>query len=190
MRLVRVLFYLITILTLTVGASKSTPNLQGDALILLPFTKPEHLRTCEDYFDQAKLFEQTLSCANKSVFKSKPLKSIKIPECYVISVNSPDVIVSPDGVFNFIGTSILLLNRIVGFYENQAKTLYLVETYDLPLIYRHELQHYFLDLAEGDGNGRHDHAIWDKCEPPYYQPSQEAVDHAKENLKKSLEIVN
>lgn len=152
---------------------------------LIPFTKKEDLMPCEKAFDASRNFNEALSCSNSTVFSSSPLKDVNPPQCYVITGNSPDVMESEDGSFNYISTSILLVERILGFYEEEDQTIYLVETYDMEQVYRHELQHYFLHLKEGDGNGAHDHAIWQSCEPPTYTPSKAAVLHGrKKALKK------
>lgn len=154
---------------------------------LIPFTKAEHLKPCREVFNEEKNFQEALTCTNATVFHKDNLTEVEVPECYVVSSDSPDVMESEDGSFNYISTSILLMQRILGFYEEETKTLYITETYDMEKVYRHELQHYFLHLKEGDGNGRHDHEIWQLCEPPYYEPSDEAIAHAhkKKEFKKT-----
>lgn len=151
---------------------------------LLPFTTRDQLKPCSEYFDEQQTMEESLQCANNEVFNKKPyapLVGLKAPRCYVITEKSPDVY--QDAAFNYITTSIILGDKILGFYENdipgEEPTIYLVETYDVRKVALHEYQHWFLDLAQKDANARHDHVIWEKCEPPYYTPSEDSIDHYK-----------
>lgn len=148
---------------------------------LLPFTTWDQLKSCSAYFDEQAAVQESLQCANNEIFTKKPytpLTNIKPPRCFVITQESPDVY--KDSGYNYITTSIFLGDHILGFYEDSDQTIYLVETYDVRKVALHEYQHYFLDLAQHDANGRHDHEIWQKCEPPYYQPSEESIAHYKQ----------
>ena len=148
---------------------------------LIPFTTQDQLIPCSEYFDEKLAVQESLSCSNNEIFSKapygNPLQNVPVPNCYVISKNSPDLYIGEG--FNYITSDIFQQERILGFYETETKTVYLAETYDVRKVALHEYQHYFLDLMENDGNGRHDHNIWKKCEPPYYDPSKESLQNYK-----------
>lgn len=146
---------------------------------LIPFTDWSQLKPCGEFFDEHEEYEASLSCSNKELFAKAPYnKTITpvLPRCYVITTSSPDVHQTP--LFNYVSLTMFTHDGIVGFYDDSDKTVYIVENTDAAMVYRHEVQHYFLDLVEGDGNGKHDHNIWKVCEPPYYEPSDEAYKKA------------
>lgn len=156
---------------------------------LLPFSEWHDLRPCSEDMELVKEFETSLECSNREIFSKAPYNQEihpAIPSCWIVKVTSPDV--HQTKVFNYLNISMFTRDGIVGFYEDYNKTIYIVENTDAPHVWRHELQHYFLDLVTGDGNGNHDHDIWKKCLPRYYSPSDEAyrkagVEPPKENLE-------
>lgn len=142
--------------------------------VILPFTTSEYLIPCGKFFNELEQFNLAKECVEKKVFKDKELSKteINIPACFIISKQSPDVQSSKDGSYNFISFSIFSGGHIAGFYTDYDHTIYMVENLDITETYRHELQHYFLNLVTGDGNASHDHSIWKECEPPYWSPNK------------------
>ena len=140
---------------------------------LIPFTAEKHLVKCEDYLDYDKEYNQSLQCTAKKALPQLRTKNLKKPKCYIITNKAPDVHVGP--VFSFVSSGLIFRERIVGFYEDQTETLYIVENTDAPMILRHELQHYFLDKVKKNGDGAHVHKVWSVCEPAHYTPSKEAI---------------
>jgi hypothetical protein len=148
--------------------------------VLIPFTTEKYLIPCSKYFNEQEEFNKARQCVDRKVFTNNEMpKTITLPTCYIISKKSPDVETSKDKVFNFINFTILMKGGIVGFYLEENHSIFVVENIDDEMIYRHELQHYFLKLVEGDANAAHDHRIWQECEPPHYDPSIEAEISAK-----------
>lgn len=150
-----------------------------------PFTQWKHVKPCGEFFDEVKEFNKALECSNKNRFDLTPINQQQVfpPRCFIITTDSPDIRTSENGVFNYWNIGFFFYSGIVGLYEPEQKTIFIAENFDAPMIYRHELQHYFLDLMEGDGNGRHDDLIWSVCEPSHYSPSQEALANAGVNRK-------
>lgn len=149
---------------------------------MLPFTTKEYLKPCSDYFNVQEAYEKSLSCSNDKVFSKKPynkrLNNLKdIPQCLVISKESPDIVKTR--ALNYLNITPIIGAGIVGFYDDDTNTIFVIENFDQILVLIHEYQHYFLRIADGDANGEHDHNIWKKCSPPKYTPSDE-------NLKQSL----
>lgn len=140
---------------------------------LLPFTKKEDLIPCKTIFNETLAYSETLAKSNKLIFKEKSIFP-DIPNCFVVKLDSYDVKTTPKKVFNYISFPFFGTNKILGFYEDTNKTLYIIENIDSEKVYRHECLHYFLDIAYGDANAAHDHAIWGTVEPPDYTPSEEA----------------
>jgi len=145
---------------------------------LIPNSSWNDLEPCGKYFDEQEQFRKARSCVNKEVWSESPLTEneleFPIPRCFIIKAQSPNIL-SKDGI-NFIpifdqdG-----VGAIVGVYQPETRTVFVVENIDAPEVYRHELQHYFLHEhdPETEGGG-HDQAIWQRCEPPYYEPSERA----------------
>ena len=109
------------------------------------------------------------------------------PRCFIISASSPDVY-SKDSV-NFIPLfSIFGRGAILGYFNTETETLFVVENLDAAAVYRHELQHYFLKLKGGAGGGHHQD-IWKQCDPPYYNSSDKVkILHKLEKLEKIEEL--
>jgi len=156
-----------------------------EAHYLIPFTKKSDLVRCQDVFDFKTEYLTALSCFNQVGFPEDKLIDPPIPECYVIKTSSADVMESEDKSFSYISPTFLNLDRVLGFYEDQIKTMFIVENYDQSEILRHELGHYFLDLKTGDGNGRHDNVIWGRCESAKYTPSNGALESGSKKLTQS-----
>lgn len=146
---------------------------------LFPNSSWNDLSPCGLYFDEQEEFRKARACVNKNVWEKRPLttneKDFPIPRCYVIKAHSPNIL-SKNGInflpiFDFSG-----VGAVVGVYQPETRTVFVVENVDAPMVYRHELQHYFLHEhdPETEGGG-HDQAIWSRCEPPYYTPSEKAL---------------
>jgi hypothetical protein len=156
--------------------------------MFLPFTSRADLIKCEDYLDYDKEFEQALDCSVEGCddlrekFESGEVEK---PECYVIPASSPDVV--NGNIFNFVMFSSIYVQQIVGFYDPESKIMYAVENEDTARVVRHELQHYFIDIALGEeygyGDGLHIHEVWFTCEEPYYTIGKEALKKAKRDLE-------
>lgn len=151
---------------------------------LFPNSSWNDLVPCGQYFDEQEEFRKARQCVNDNVWPKNPLtsneKDFPIPRCYIVKAQSPNVL-SKDGInflpiFDFTG-----VGAVVGVYQPETRTVYVVENVDAPMVYRHELQHYFLHEhdPETEGGGHHQH-IWQKCEPPYYTPSEKALAQGKE----------
>jgi hypothetical protein len=152
---------------------------------LFPNSSWNDLSPCGLYFNEQEEFRIARSCVNEKVWSKRPLtsneKDFPIPRCYVIKAHSPNII-SSKGInflplFDYSG-----LGAVVGVYQPETRTVFVVENIDAPMVYRHELQHYFLHehdpITEGGG---HDQEIWQKCEPPYYTPSEKVQALEKQN---------
>lgn len=153
---------------------------------LIPHTRWEHLKPCGAIFDEEKEFKKALQCVNKKVWPSTPLpsdrESLSIPRCFIISTASPDIFSGTySQLFNFIPVMTPFgPGAVLGVYQPETKTVFIVENVDSAMIYRHELQHFFLHLHDPDAKiggelahgGGHFQPIWDECEPPYYSPTK------------------
>lgn len=146
---------------------------------LFPNSSWNDLAPCGLYFNEQEEFRTARSCVNKNVWEERPLtsneKDFPIPRCYILKAHSPNIL-SKDGI-NFLPIfDPSGVGAVVGVYQPETRTVFVVENVDAPMVYRHELQHYFLHehdpITEGGG---HDQEIWSKCEPPYYTPSEKAV---------------
>jgi hypothetical protein len=145
---------------------------------LFPQSSWNDLVPCGQYFNEVEEFRKARSCVNQNVWSDRPLTEdeleFPIPRCYVIKAQSPNVL-SKDGInflpiFDYNG-----LGAVVGVYQPETRTVFVVENIDAPQVYRHELQHYFLHEHDPETTGGgHDQPIWEKCEPPYYEPSDKA----------------
>lgn len=148
---------------------------------ILPRTRWGNLKPCSQYFDEQEHFERALSCVNDKVWPDSPLVDTDLsplvpPRCFIVSAESPDVFSAPDGTFNFIPLiDIFGIGAVVGVYQPETRTVFVVENVDAAMVYRHELQHVFLHLHNPEtGGGGHYQDIWKKCEPPYYTPTVKA----------------
>lgn len=148
--------------------------------IIHPFilnTKWSHLRPCSVDLDELKEFRKSLACWNSvypenKLFEDYTEIEVALPRCYIITTASPDIYSGKTLRFNFIHG--LLVQFTLGFYDFRYKTIYVVENIDSDIIYRHELQHYFLDFMEKRGGSGHDQEIWKKCEEATYSPTDES----------------
>lgn len=152
-------------------------------------TKWDHLVSCGIYFNELEEMKKTLQCANEKVYTNAPLPTnTQIPRCFVVSTSSPDVY-NKRG-FNFLPlVSVFGSGAVVGYFDTNTDTVFVVENHDAASIYRHELQHYFLKLKGGTGGGHHQD-IWKLCEPPYYNESDKVkIINKLERLEKLEEMV-
>lgn len=147
---------------------------------LFPHATWNDLEPCGLHFDEQKEFNRALQCVNKNVWPKSPIVDSTVthlPRCFVVKARSSDVYTKPELGFNFIPIfeptlGGLAVGAVVGVYQPETRTVFIVENVDAPEIYRHELQHYFLHAhnPETEGGGHHQD-IWKKCEAPYYEPS-------------------
>lgn len=136
----------------------------------------DHVKPCGAFFQEQAQFDKAKECSNiaiqKELNKSIP-ENLVIPRCFVISKTSSDVSYSPLYKMNAVLLrNIIQMFAIVGLYDADTHSIFLVENHDLAMIYRHELQHYFqhvVDPALIEKN--HEGLIWDMCEPRTYTPS-------------------
>lgn len=141
---------------------------------ILPNTTWEHLKPCGIYFNEKEEFDRALQCVNERVWPESPVsEETTIPRCFIVSTSSPDVMRFPDHPFNAIPIiTIFGAGLVVGVYQPETHTVFVVENEDAAATYRHELQHLFLHIHDPEtGGGGHHQPIWEKCEPPYYEPS-------------------
>lgn len=142
---------------------------------ILPNTKWEHLRPCGSAFNEAAEYEKALQCVNDKVWPESPLSTdfevSPPPRCFIVSTASLDV--ASNGEFNFIAVQTWFgVAAVLGVYQPETRTLFVVDNIDAGLVYRHELQHFFLHLHDPSTRGMgHNQPIWDACEPPTYTPS-------------------
>ncbi len=145
--------------------------------VILPRTKWSQLKTCGSFFDELTEYNKAYECSKPVIEESHNITvpKFKIPRCFVVSVESPDVLFVP----KFMSNNILLPSPlgkvlpILGFFEEATNTVFLVENFDIEKIYRHELQHYFLSetISDLSGDPEHSSNVWKKCEPPFYDAS-------------------
>jgi hypothetical protein len=150
---------------------------------LFPHSTWDDLEPCGKYFNEREEMGKALQCVNTNVWPDSPLNAQKLnpPRCFVVKANSPNVFSSDKMGFNFIPVfDGLRMGGVVGVYQPETHTVFVVENVDAAMIYRHELQHYFLHLhdPETEGGGHHQN-IWRQCEPPYYEPSIKVKVQAK-----------
>lgn len=147
---------------------------------LFPRSTWNDFEPCGLHFDEQKEFNAALQCVNEHVWSKTPITDdtvTHLPRCFIVKANSIDIYSRPDIGFNFVPEFFatpagIQVGAIVGVYQPETRTVFIVENVDAPMIYRHELQHYFLHAHNPEtGGGGHDQEIWQKCEPPYYTPS-------------------
>lgn len=140
----------------------------------IPFTSKKYIIDCNTLFSVEEAYKEVLSCVESKTFPEqkdrKILDSLPIPTCKLISIDSPDVHHEDSSNFNYITLGFIYSFKVVGFYEEKTKEIFVVQNKESRRIWKHELQHYFLHLLEGDGNGKHDHQIWSDCMEPYFVP--------------------
>lgn len=175
-----ILITLIETKQIEIPSARAVPKIVTNAEIihdLFPNTKWEHLKPCGQFFNEEKEFKEALSCSLR-VWPTGNLHEISLdltpPRCFIVGVASPDLYGMKD--FNFLPVQTIAGTQgVVGVYQPASRTVYIVENIDSALVYRHELQHFFLHLQEPwTRGGGHYQDIWKKCEPPYYTPSQKA----------------
>lgn len=147
---------------------------------LFPRSSWNDFEPCGLHFNEQEEFNKALQCVNKNVWGQTPITDdtvTHLPRCFIVKAKSSDIYTRPDIGFNFVPHFEVTpfgiqVGAIVGVYQPETRTVFIVENVDAPMIYRHELQHYFLHAHDPEtGGGGHDQQIWQKCEPPYYTPS-------------------
>lgn len=172
-------------LVLDRGASVSVSATDHMAIHeLFPNSSWNDLEPCGLHFDEMKEFNTALQCVNTKVWPESPIikeEFTHIPRCFVVKAKSPDVFTSPKAGFNFwplfeLTPAGLATGAVVGVYQPETRTVYIVENVDAAMVYRHELQHYFLHIHNPEtGGGGHHQNIWKQCEAPYYNPSEKVT---------------
>lgn len=152
---------------------------------LFPKSNWDDLTPCGAYFNEQEEYNKALQCVNEKVYPDNHISNKTIPRCFVVKSTSPDVYFKENMGFNFIPIiSPYGIGAVVGVYQPETKTVFLIENVDVKNIYRHELQHFFLHIhVEGSDGGGHNQEIWNKCEPPYYEPSDEVRKRVLEKSK-------
>jgi hypothetical protein len=173
--------------SLVLNSGKSNPVTASDrAMIheLFPNSSWNDLEPCGLHFDEQKEFNTALQCVNQKVWPQTPITKEEfthIPRCFIVKAKSPDVFTSPKAGFNFWPIFEMTprgpgVGAVVGVYQPETRTVYIVENVDAAMVYRHELQHYFLHIHNPEtGGGGHFQEIWKQCEPPYYTPSEQVT---------------
>jgi len=144
---------------------------------LLPHTRWGDLKPCGTVFDEQEEFNKARQCVNQTAWRKRPVsEELEIPRCYIVSASSPDVYSEKTGTFNFIPVvDIYGIGAVLGVYQPETRTVFIVENIDAAQVYRHETQHYMLHEHDPETRGGgHHQEIWQSCEAPYYSPSIEA----------------
>lgn len=158
---------------------------------LFPSSTWNDFEPCGLHFDEQKEFNTALQCVNTKVWPDSPITDetvTHLPRCFIVKAHSPDIYSRPDIGFNFVpifdvSPAGVAVGAVVGVYQPETRTVFIVENIDAPMIYRHELQHYFLHAHDPiTGGGGHFQEIWKRCEAPYYTPSDKVP--GAEKLKK------
>lgn len=163
-------FILFFILIFTVNLTVLIPSVgqQESVHPLLPFTSQEDIVPCSDYIDLEFEYETSRTCSAKSLKVDKD-SLVKVPECYIVLNTSPDV--HSDLEMNYIKELGFFGAAILGFYDIEKEIMFLVNNERVAEIFRHEMQHHYLNglgITEGD----HDHpSIWKDCESARYDSS-------------------
>ena len=122
---------------------------------LFPNSGWNDLEPCGLHFDEQEEFNKALQCVLDKVWDKGPITSneLAIPRCFILKAKSPDVYTREDIGFNFIPimefdieSGKVISGAVVGYYQTETKTVFVVENVDAPMVYRHELQHYFLHI--------------------------------------------
>ena len=164
------LIYLISSINYVLAEGYSVGN------IVIPFTDSEHLIPCSEFVDEQYNFDLSLQCYLDTRGKSGQDVDIELPECYVVSEDSPDIVKTDE--YNYIRLSIFdYFLGVLGFYFIPTGVIYIAETYDVEFIYRHEVGHYILGELEGDSDGAHLDIFWIECSTQYYDPSEESKEY-------------
>lgn len=156
-----------------------------EMLNIFPNSKPEDFAPCSTDFNEKSVFEDTLSCFNKTVEKTDRLNENIFdnkPKCILVKSTSKDVkqhkhfraiektimkMIVEDGQ---LGIEIQTLS-ILGLYSLLTNNIYLADNVDNKEIYAHELLHWFLDSAKLENSNLHEHKVWKDCSRPNYEPS-------------------
>jgi len=151
------------------------------------FVQWKHVSPCSDYLNEVEQYKQTIKCSSE-VFTGEEIRKLKdldLPECYVIHEDAP--VIFHDSHDNYIPIfhPFGYVMPVLGLYSSNKQLILLVEHVDLEEVYRHEIQHFLLDILEKDADGGHVHDIWKECEPPTHSASKKAKKlYSKRDLSK------
>jgi hypothetical protein len=151
-----------------------------------PHTTWNDLRSCGEYFDEMQEYKNSRTCTYSSLLHNEKLTAIidpPLPRCYVIGANSKDVVYSHGASANVImriDFPSFSVVEILGFYDSDTSTIYIVENFDIDRIYRHEIQHYIIDTVyPGFKDLDHSSSVWSNCEPKTYGPTTKQIESNK-----------
>jgi len=133
---------------------------------ITPFTSSEDLKPCSAYINEQEQYKKAFRCSS-TVMDLKG-KEFALPKCYVLLEGSPDV--QTNSKYSCLVTGVVVAECILGFYDDDTRIIFIVyskKTRDIEKTYRHELQHYFLDLISNNADAPHAHKVWKTCEPRY-----------------------
>ena len=153
----------------------------GEVYPKIPFTKLEHVVPCSALFDVELEYNRSLDCMNNSGVMD--LSSIgeelkKVPECNIITTESPDV--HSGKYLNYL---LWGPRHILGFYVPRSDRTFIVQQHgDMEQTWRHEVQHYVLDKLQIPDN--HSHLIWHLCETQFHQTSEFVLENGNLFKKK------
>lgn len=140
---------------------------------LFPNATWNDLAPCGVFINEQEEYNKALQCVNTKVWPKNPVMETNIPRCFVVKASAVDVHSLDRLGFNFVP---IMGGAVVGVYQPETRTVYLIENIDIKQIYRHELQHYFMNIhVKGSDGGGHFQKIWSECEPPYYDASKEVI---------------
>jgi hypothetical protein len=128
----------------------------------LGYTMEEHIEPCSAQIEVQNEYIEALKCMKHAGMQIGPYLEWlpKIPECYIIKRESPDVFSGKHN--NFIRLR-ALGGKVLGFYTYPSQKIFLVENSDMVETWRHEVQHYVLDVLNIKDKD-HSHLIWAICE--------------------------
>ena len=158
-----------------------------EALDIFPGSIESDFVPCSEVFDADAEFDKALECTNSSGALAEKLVVTKRPSCRVAKATSkgvsradsfnyldmivPQLVITQDGQ---VGIRIIRM-AVLGLFVPETENMYIVENTDQEIIYRHELQHYFLKLGGSKEQGNeHSSDVWKKCEAPRYSPTTRA----------------
>lgn len=132
-------------------------------MFLTAFLFCTNLIPCRQVLDEPKLYNEARQCTEISY--KKPIK-LPLPKCYILPADCKLVSLTPYG-------NALNINEhtnILAWYTSKKQMIVIVENTReiMQFAYKHEAQHYFLDLLTGDGDGKHESLLWSRCIPAHY----------------------
>jgi len=167
-------FLFIVFLQAIITNFKYIPITNPEVYPKLHFTGSEDVSPCSKYIRVKEEYIKSVNCTLASdkklydKFLANPGKLLKIPECNILELSSPDV---------YSGKRINYIRlrpsggRVLGFYTYKTKQVFMVRqrVEDLRITWRHEVQHYVMDMLDVEDD--HSEPVWSKCEAKYHTSS-------------------